>query len=113
MPERNPCLSCGACCALFVVAFDQTETDETEGGIVPSQYTARLDQTRCAMRGTERGRKRCIALEGIVGRQVRCTIYERRPLCCHNFLASWQHNVTNPVCDRARCVYGLQPFDAF
>ena len=95
------------------MAFDQTETDENEGGIVPAQYTVNIDRTRCAMRGTERSNKRCAALEGIVGRQVRCTIYGCRPLCCHNFLASWEKDIVNPICDRARITYGLQPFDAF
>jgi Fe-S-cluster containining protein len=113
MPERNPCLSCGACCALFKVAFDQTETDEEEGGIVPVRYTIKIDQTRCAMRGTERSNKRCMALEGVVGKQVICTIYGHRPKCCHNFIASWEKDIVNPICDRARITFGLQPFDAF
>ncbi len=113
MAERNPCLSCGACCALFKVAFDQTETDEMGGGIVPNQYTVKIDRTRCAMRGTECGNKRCMALEGIVGKQVRCTIYGCRPSSCQSFLASWQKDIVNPICGRARITYGLQPFDPF
>ncbi len=113
MPERNACLSCGACCALFKVAFAQTETDENEGGIVPARYAVKIDRTRCAMRGTEQSNKRCAALEGIVGKQVRCTIYEQRPSCCHNFIAAWEKNTHNATCNRARVIYGLQPFDEF
>lgn len=113
MAERNPCLNCGACCALFKVAFAQTETDENEGGIVPAGYTVKIDATRCAMRGTERRSKRCVALEGSVGHRVSCTIYSQRPSCCHNFRGAWENGVVNPTCNRARMVYGLQPFDDY
>jgi len=113
MPERNYCLSCGACCALYKVVFDQIETDENEDGIVPARYTVKIDRTRCAMRGTERSNKRCVALEGIVGQQVSCSIYGQRPSCCHNFIASWEKDTHNSTCNRARVTYGLQPFDEF
>ena len=113
MPETNPCLKCGACCACYKVAFDLTETDACTDGIVPSAYTVQISQTRCAMRGTQRGNRRCIALEGVVGQQVTCTIYSRRPSCCHHFLASWEKDIVNPICNRARIMYGMQPFDAF
>ncbi len=113
MPGINYCLSCGACCALFKVVFDRIETDEYEGGIVPVRYTVKIDRTRCAMRGTERRSKRCAALAGIVGKQVCCRIYEQRPSCCHNFIAAWEKETSNPTCNRARVTYGLQPFDEF
>jgi uncharacterized protein len=113
MAGSNPCLRCGACCALFKVAFDQTETDAHAGGIVPADYTVILNQSRCAMRGTQHRSKRCAALQGIVGIQVFCTIYERRPSCCQKFHAAWEKDIVNPICNRARVTYGLHPFDFF
>lgn len=113
MPEKNPCLSCGACCALFKVVFDQSETDEYRSDGVPVQYTVRVDQTRCAMRGTELRNKRCAALEGNVSRRVSCAIYSRRPSCCRDFRAGWQRDEVNPTCNRARTAFGLHPFDDF
>ena len=113
MTERNPCLNCGACCALFKVAFEQTETDANAGGKVPVHYTVNIDQFRCAMLGTERVHKRCAALQGSVGNAVSCSIYSRRPSCCRNFRGSWEKDIVNPVCDRARVTYGLHPFGAF
>ena len=109
----NPCLSCGACCALFEVAFDQCETDACRDGGVPVQYTVRVDQTRCAMRGTESGNKRCAALEGKVSHAVSCAIYSRRPSCCRDFRGGWEKDIVNPICNRARITYGLPPFDDF
>jgi Fe-S-cluster containining protein len=113
MPEANPCLSCGACCALFKVVFNQTETDANQGGIVPAGYTVKINPTQCVMRGTERINKRCAALEGRVGQQVNCAIYDRRPSCCHGFRGAWEKDVVNPDCNRARATYGLQPFECY
>jgi uncharacterized protein len=113
MPESNPCLSCGACCALFRVTFDQSESDENHDGGVPVQYTLKISRTRCAMRGTETRNKRCAALVGSIARGVSCAIYSRRPSCCRDFHAGWEGNFVNPVCNRARTTYGLPPFDDF
>ena len=113
MPATNPCLSCGACCALFEVVFDQSETDAHRDGGVPVQYTVRVDQNRCAMRGTERRNKRCAALEGKVTHAVSCAIYNRRPSCCRDFRGGWEKDIVNPICNRARATYGLPPFDDF
>lgn len=113
MPAANPCLRCGACCALFEVVFDQTETDACRDGGVPFQYTLRVDQARCAMRGTEGLNKRCAALEGKVTHTVSCAIYSRRPSCCRDFRGGWEKDIVNPICNRARTIYGLPPFDDF
>ena len=113
MSDVNPCLSCGACCALFKVVFDQSETEECRAGGVPVQYTVKVDQTRCAMRGTEARNKRCAALEGSVARRVSCAIYAQRPSCCRDFRAGWEKDIVNPICNRARTAYGLQPFDDY
>jgi Fe-S-cluster containining protein len=112
MPATNPCQQCGACCALFKVVFDQNETDPNCSIGVPVRYTIAVDQTRCAMRGTETRNKRCAALEGIVGRGVSCVIYSRRPSCCRDFRGGWETDIVNPICNRARATYGLPPFDS-
>ena len=62
------------------------------------------------MRGTTTFKKRCVALEGIIGRQVACAIYANRPSACQNFKAGWEADGANENCDRARNRYGLQPF---
>lgn len=113
MLEFNPCLRCGACCAMFKVVFDQSETDAYPGGGVPARYAAKVGGTRCAMRGTETFNKRCAALEGSVARGVSCAIYAQRPSCCRDFRAGWEKDIVNPICNRARTVYGLSPFDDF
>lgn len=61
------------------------------------------------MRGTDRKPPRCIALEGDIGRSVRCTIYERRASPCRDFQASWVDGQHNERCDRARAAHGLPP----
>ena len=66
-----------------------------------------------AMKGTEGRRKRCEALNGIVGQNVICTIYSRRPAACRGFHAARQPGIINPKCDLAREVYGLYPFSLF
>jgi Fe-S-cluster containining protein len=66
-----------------------------------------------AMKGTEGKHKRCVALNGIVGQCVACTIYDNRPSACRLFKASWESGVINPKCDLAREAYGLFAFSIF
>lgn len=107
--EANPCLSCGACCAYFRVSFYWGEGDDVEGGTVPVALTVQVSPWRRAMRGTEQPHPRCIALEGEIGRCVRCAIYERRPSVCREFTISGQDGRRNELCDRARQAWGLPP----
>jgi Fe-S-cluster containining protein len=113
MSAINPCLMCGACCALFRVGLDRCETDAYRVDGVPVQYTVGIDETRCAMRGTEGRKKRCEALQGRVGQAVSCAIYSRRPSCCRDFRGGWEKDIVNPICNRARATYGLPPFEDF
>jgi Fe-S-cluster containining protein len=108
-PEQNPCLSCGACCAYFRVSFYWAEGDDVEGGTVPVALTTRVGPWLRAMRGTEQVPPRCVALEGEIGRCVRCAIYERRPSVCREFAVSGQDGRRNELCDRARQAWGLPP----
>ena len=113
MAATNPCLACGACCACYKVSMDASEVDNVTGGIVPIELTVFIGNHRYAMRGTEKRPRRCAALEGTVGLRVGCSIYENRPGNCRSFLASWQENIVNPYCDRARILYGMQAFSMF
>lgn len=105
----NHCTSCGACCATSRVSFCCTELD-SEGGCVPAEYTVRLDKRRVRMGRTREDKGwRCVALEGAVGLQVSCAIYERRPSPCRAFApeAAWGHG--DVPCAEARRSHGLLP----
>jgi len=106
-------MRCGACCAIYRVTFDCRETDTFPGGLIPSHLVFKLNKTRSAMRGTEKRPIRCQALSGEIGRSVLCTIYDRRPTNCRNFLAVGENNAVNPLCDQARATYGLMPLSSF
>jgi Fe-S-cluster containining protein len=76
------CQRCGACCASFRVSFYWAEADDASGGTVPVALTRPLTpHTRC-MQGTEALPVRCVALQGEVGRDVRCGIYSQRSSTC-------------------------------
>ena len=103
------CLSCGACCAAFRVDFHRADlaTSETVG--VPEALTVPLTATLVRMRGTDEAPPRCVALEGEVGRQVSCSIYDRRPGPCRDFAPYAPLGMGDDACDRARRRYGLPP----
>ena len=109
MPTPNPCLACGACCAHFRVSFYWAEAEPFLGGKVPPELTSRLTPHRAVMQGTDCSRPRCAALEGAVGEQVQCTIYERRPSPCRELEPSWLRGETSDKCDAARRAHGLPP----
>ena len=106
----NPCQRCGACCAIYRVSFPSTETDKYLGGTVPADQTVDAGASRSAMRGTEMSPRRCIALQGVIGDSVVCSIYSNRPSTCKSFMAAWQSSVSGAQCNRARGCYGLTPF---
>ena len=111
--KKSPCESCGACCAFFKVCVPTAETNEFPGGRVPCEMTFFSKDTQRYMKGTEAKSPRCIALEGEVGSHVRCRIYESRPSICREFKLSWEKNIGNRLCDRARGVFGLQAFSKY
>lgn len=111
--RTNPCLSCGACCAFFLVSFPDTEADNVPGGVVSSQMCGTLADSRRFMKGTETKQPRCAALDGFIGTLVRCRIYQTRPSTCRNFRRSWESGVGNFLCDRARAAYGFQVFSQY
>lgn len=106
----HPCLSCGACCAHFRVAFHWSETDAAPVGRTPQHLTEPLDPHRVAMRGTWGDTAiRCIALRGEVGDATSCSIYAQRPSPCRDVMASWERGAPDAHCDRARRAHGLAP----
>ncbi|MFC3552272.1 YkgJ family cysteine cluster protein [Lysobacter cavernae] len=105
----HPCLSCGACCAAFRVAFHWSESEPAVGGITPMPLTAKLDPHRVAMQGTLSAPIRCTALCGQVGRDAHCGIYAQRPSPCRELQPAWEHGQASPQCDRARLAHRLAP----
>ena len=105
----NPCLYCSACCALFRVSFYWAETEELHSGGVPWNLVFKLNDFLVAMKGTDQQKPRCVALEGAIGQQVFCLIYEKRPSPCREFIPSWHNNLSDPRCNQARLTWGLNP----
>ena len=105
----HPCLTCGACCTQYRVAFHWMESDEfTEGG-VPHELTERLDAHRLCMRGTYSDPIRCVALDSEIGVYSRCSIHPNRPSVCREVDASWEYGKASSQCDRARIAHGMAP----
>jgi hypothetical protein len=108
---ENPCLNCGACCAHFRVSFYWSEADSTAGGQTPPGLSVKLTPYLSAMRGTDQVPPRCVALEGDIGKRVRCAIHPLRPSPCRDFRASWVDGLRSERCDRARAAHGLPPLE--
>lgn len=104
----HPCMTCGACCAYFRVWFQSFEKNP-ESFNVPENLTIKLQNNASAMKGTNKKDPRCIALIGTIGESVACSIYEHRPSCCRNFVASFENGRVNVRCDEARISKGLLP----
>lgn len=107
MSVEHVCLSCGACCAQYRVAFHWLETEEADGP--PVELTESLDAHRLVMQGTRHQPVRCVALEGEIGGCASCTIYARRPSPCRELKVSWEDGTPSDQCDRARLAWGLAP----
>jgi Fe-S-cluster containining protein len=103
------CLSCGACCAAFRVDFHRSDLATAEQPGVPLGLTVPVTSSLRRMRGTDDAPPRCIALDGVVGQAVRCTIYEQRPGPCRDFAPYAPLGIGDDACDRARRRFGLAP----
>lgn len=108
----HPCLSCGACCVQYRVAFHWMESDQVSASGVPAALTEPLDRHRLCMRGTRADPVRCVALDAEVGLRSRCTIHAQRPSVCREVEASWENGRASTQCDRARTAHGLPPLTA-
>jgi Fe-S-cluster containining protein len=105
----NPCITCGACCAFFRASFYWAEGNDAKPDGVPVELTRQLTQFHRVMLGTEGPSPRCIALEGEIGAQTRCSIHPVRSSTCREFPASFEDGVHNERCDKARAAHGLPP----
>lgn len=105
----NPCVECGACCALYRASFYWAEVDDFTPDGVPTALTRKLTPFRSCMLSTEADGLRCIALAGIIGKKVSCSIYENRSSVCRDFPPSWENGERNERCDAARAVFQLKP----
>ena len=102
--EIPECLTCGACCASLICvgvrpgedgdSSDQWEiVSDSDDGLVVDVFLKRDPETLA-----------CTALDGVIGEQVACRIYESRPSMCHHFEAG------SDRCHAIRRAYGLEPF---
>ncbi len=105
----NPCVLCGACCAHFRASFYWGEADDVRPDGVPVALTDDLNPYARVMKGTNQTEPRCIALEGIIGQKVSCSIYPRRATPCRSFIPSYENGEPNLRCDQARIAHGLPP----
>ena len=96
--EPSPCLSCGACCAHFRVSFYWAEAEARQ---IPVHLVQPLTPVMACLSGTHGKQPRCEALQGTVGEQVACGIYEHRPEPCREVQPG------DEKCLRARARHGL------
>ena len=103
----HPCLTCGACCAMWRVEFEKEHVRPR--GDTPRDLVVPVSDTHVCMAGTVGDNPRCVALEGVIGDRARCTIYPDRPYVCHHVVASWERGERDSSCDDARRKHGLKP----
>lgn len=70
---------------------------------MPSDYVEPLTAVYSCMQGTNQKQPRCIALDGVVGQQVSCTMYEQRSSSCKEVQAG------DAQCAKARQAHNLIP----
>ena len=96
----QPCQQCGACCASFRVSFYWTEA--LQSGLAET-LIEKVNTHMACMAGTNSRQPRCLALQGEVGKEVRCTAYAQRPSPCREVQPG------DEKCTKARARYGLGP----
>jgi len=98
------CMTCGACCAAFVVVdAEDREIPDKKLWVVGS-----ADDSKCEPGGRYIRRREsdfaCAGLDGVVGKKVSCEIYDDRPSMCSKFEAG------SDRCHAVRRAYGIEPF---
>ena len=63
--------------------------------------TTKVNDFYACMAGTGGAAPHCAALQGVVGKQVTCTVYEQRPAPCREVEPG------DDKCNQARARYGL------
>lgn len=100
-------MTCGQCCAHFRVSFYWAEADDAPDGWVPHSLTEKLNLHLRCMKGTDIAPRRCIALNGVVGKNVACGIYAQRPTPCREFEPWLESGQVNEKCNELRQKAGL------
>jgi uncharacterized protein len=96
----DECQRCGACCAQYRVSFYWAEA-WSRG--LPDLLVEKVNAQMACMAGTNQQQPYCLALQGRVGEQVRCAVYEQRPDPCR------QVQRGDERCTQARLHKGLAP----
>lgn len=91
------CRDCGACC-VFSSTWPEFEEDPDGDGIPLELVDCETGRMKC-------DGDRCLALEGVVGREVRCKVYAHRPKVCREF-SPWTRTHD---CNTVRAYSGLPP----
>jgi Fe-S-cluster containining protein len=109
--HNNPCFECGQCCQSLRVSFYHGEVLHHDGeqviGMVPPEFVTQLTPHMVCMKGTEAGKKPCVALGFDDELGYRCSIYEQRPSPCREFNVLNDDGSLNPQCDKLRKAAGL------
>lgn len=71
---------------------------------MPEHYTEPVTAVYSCMAGTNQNNPRCITLEGTVGEQVSCGMYELRSSSCKEV------QVADAQCNKARLAHHMIPF---
>lgn len=111
MPDdsSNPCLNCGACCSKYRISFYHGEMDSQPFGFVPSEMVTKITPFFACMQGTEAGNGRCVALTGVIGKEIGCSIYKNRPSPCREFPVWLPDGTPNEACQSLRKQLGIDP----
>jgi Fe-S-cluster containining protein len=73
---------------------------------LPASAVEQVTPHLSCMAGTNRAQPHCAALEGRVGKEVRCSLYAQRPSTCREVQPG------EDKCNRARAAHGLPPLSA-
>jgi len=92
------CRSCGACCAYDASWPRFSLESEDDIARIPALL---IDPSGSGMRCVD---ARCVALAGVIGNSVTCTIYDVRPLVCRAC------EIGDDACLTARAGRGLPAF---
>lgn len=83
--NKYDCIKCGVCCSYFHnIPILPEEVSLIDNNLKQYTLVSPLQANGLSMKFVE-GTKRCIALEGEVGKSVSCSVYEIRPPVCRRF----------------------------
>ena len=98
------CVTCGVCCnfALMVpVTLKDSDKLHEYLSIAADNWESEIEIDRALPRDPANGN--CVHLAGTLGETIGCTIYEDRPIVCHDFEAG------SDRCREYRRMYGIEP----